>query len=777
MATLLVAAIILPNQFKAQSCPWAKTAGGVNEDFGAAVATDSKGNVYYLGNFYSQSANFGGSPTLHNQAYAAGNYGSEIFLVKYDSCGTFIWAKQAGGKNDAHGTCITTDDSGYVYIGGYSNCDTLFLGTTKLINVGGSSNAFVAKYNSSGIAQWVKGGGGNAQNYLQAIALDGSKNIYVTGSFNSDTLTFGSTILKNGYSGNNGDIFTAKFDNNGNIQWLQGGEGNGVDVGYGIGTDAAGNVYVAGTFGSPYIRFGTDSVANSGYNDIFVVKYNTSGAVQWLKGAGAPDDDQALGLASDATGNVYITGHIGSSATPVTFGTGVSLTNSVTNSLTMFIAKYDNTGAALWARSGKPNGYTLNMGYGIKLDAGGNPNVIGFFGSDSLNLGAVSVYNSSLTSGTSGNDSTDIFVAKYKSNGNVSWVRSAGGTGHDYGYAIATGPNNSLYITGEFDSPTISFAGSATYSLTPGSLPLNGDAFICNNISTLPVTPNICLVSADSINAVNEYNVVYWDKAPYTTASNFIIYREVTSGSYKKIGSQPYSALSRFIDTVRSIGPANGDPMVSTYRYKIQFMDTSGTYSYMSPYHNTVYFQHNSSGNFSWNLYTVGNPTVTPVSNYYLMRDDNSTGSWHSIGSTTGTQTNLTDPNYTTYSVTANWRVDADTFNCTPTFRYGVNSGQAAIIKSKSNISNNRGGFGINNVINSSALNIYPNPAKGSFVIETTLTEKQNVQVIDVNGKIVLNQTINGTTAIDAGALNEGVYNINITNRSNVVNKRLVIVK
>jgi hypothetical protein len=74
-------------------------------------------------------------------------------------------------------------------------------------------------------------------------------------------------------------------------------------------------------------------------------------------------------------------------------------------------------------------------------------------------------------------------------------------------------------------------------------------------------------------------------------------------------------------------------------------------------------------------------------------------------------------------------------------------------------------------------VNIYPNPNNGSFVIEASNSTKQSMQVYDVNGKLVLNQTINGKTTIDANNLNEGVYNISLQSNEGVVNKRLVIVK
>jgi hypothetical protein len=78
---------------------------------------------------------------------------------------------------------------------------------------------------------------------------------------------------------------------------------------------------------------------------------------------------------------------------------------------------------------------------------------------------------------------------------------------------------------------------------------------------------------------------------------------------------------------------------------------------------------------------------------------------------------------------------------------------------------------------NNEQVNIYPNPNNGSFVIEQSSVAKQTMQVYDVNGKLVLSQTINGKTSIDANSLNEGVYNISLQSNEGVVNKRLVIVR
>ncbi len=84
---------------------------------------------------------------------------------------------------------------------------------------------------------------------------------------------------------------------------------------------------------------------------------------------------------------------------------------------------------------------------------------------------------------------------------------------------------------------------------------------------------------------------------------------------------------------------------------------------------------------------------------------------------------------------------------------------------------------GMNKLIGSNDITIYPNPNNGSFVIEPNSATKQIMQVYDVNAKLVLTQTINGKTSIDASSLGEGVYNISISSKEGIINKRIVLVK
>jgi hypothetical protein len=498
-----------------------------------------------------------------------------------------------------------------------------------------------------------------------------------------------------------------------------------------------------------------------------LVKYNTSGTEQWLRAAGGTDNDQVRGLASDASGNVYITGFIGYSST-VAFGTHTITNNS--SSIEMFLAKYDASGTAQWARSTQGDGYSDNEGYGVSLDAGGNPYVIGFYSSDVLNFGGgMTVNNDAFVTAPGQDTAYDIFAAKYKTNGTLSWARTAGGAGNDFGYGISPGPQNSLYITGEYLSPTISFAG-IPLTLATGSLAGTGDAFISNNIATSPVTPAICMVTVDLPSINNE---IYWDKTlpEYAIVDSFIVYRyDIITSGYLRIGAVSIDSLSMLTDTARNVGgPNGGDPQYSSYQYKLAILDTAGNMSALSPYHQSIFVQQ-SNQNFSWNAYTIEGVS-TPVSGYQFLRDDNNTGAWHGLVNTAGLAT--TDPNYASFP-NGNWRVQAFGLSCTPT--------RATINTTRSNIKHSIS-IGIQtNEISLQGVTIYPNPANESVTIEL---EQQvgatTIKIINVLGQVMEAEIMlpaSGTKIlkqINTSNFAKGIYTIVIETNKAKAFRKLVI--
>lgn len=291
---------------------------------------------------------------------------------------------------------------------------------------------------------WAKAAGGTGGPNFdvgQSVSTDAMGNILVTGYFDSPTITFGSITLTNTNSYN--DIFIAKYDASGNVIWAKSAGGDSSDYSFGIASDINGNVLITGSFNSPIIVFGNDTLKNTdstgNSSDVFIVKYSPSGNPVWAKSAGGIYHDYGNSIAVDKNGNVLVTGVFQSPN--IIFGN-----DTLNNGLNIFIAKYSSVGNILWAKSA--GGFSWCNAYGISTDVNGNVLITGSFYSPIAIFGSDTLINK-------GND--DIFIVKYDASGNPLWAKSAGGTSYDFGYSISTDNSGNILLTGIFESPTITF--------------------------------------------------------------------------------------------------------------------------------------------------------------------------------------------------------------------------------------------------------------------------------------------------------------------------------
>jgi hypothetical protein len=311
-----------------------------------------------------------------------------------------------------------------------------------------------------------------------------------------------------------------------------------------------------------------------------------------------------------------------------------------------------------------------------------------------------------------------------------------------------------LWSNGE-TSRTIIVTNPNQYSVTVNYI--NGcSATSSASIATLPpdYVP-ICMVTVDSL---SQFNQVIWTKPFTSEIDSFIVYREITTDTYKRLGAIPYQgALSIFIDTVRTkYFPNTGDPNAGTYRYKIQVVDTCGGYSDLSPYHNTI-FIYNSNGTFTWpKLYSIENG-INPVNSYVLMRDDSSSGHWHAINSVSGTQYTVTDPAYSIYKDIAKWRVETLwSIVCIPSKDLKA----TAYSTSRSNKASKETS-GIADQEFHDLFSLYPNPTDG----KTTLEIKEQVdpgiyiRIYNCTGELILEkQIVNRLSTFDLSDQPAGIY-------------------
>lgn len=327
-----------------------------------------------------------------------------------------------------------------------------------------------------------------------------------------------------------------------------------------------------------------------------------------------------------------------------------------------------------------------------------------------------------------------------------------------------------LWAPGGVTTQTLSVTQSGSYHVRVTNS--CGDTISSNsvivNVITPPV-PNICLISTDS---TSTNNIIYWDNTLYPAADSFVVYRyDVSSTQYVRLGALSKDS-SRFVDVMRNIGgPNGGDPQYGSWQYKLALVDTCHNESVKSPYHQSLFIQENLQ-NFTWNAYTIEAGQSNPVTGYAFSRDDNNTGNWNVLVNTTGLST--TDPNYLSYP-NGNWRVDALGFTCTGSARLANGSTLATIVKSRSNVKNNRT-TAINKLFKGD-VRIYPNPSNGYLTINvSSLSGSASAEIYNIIGENVLTQKLQEqTTQLDISEFKAGVYEVRLLNRGIIVYREKVI--
>ena len=328
---------------------WTRQLGTSAEDSGYGVATDSSGSVWIAGH-------------TKGSLGAANAGGYDAFLSKYDSSGGLLWTSQLGTSASDAGTCIAADDSGHIYITGTTGGP---LGASEAH----SSDAFLTKYDASGNLLWIRQHKSYASDYGCDVATDNSGNIYMSGS----------TMGRLGVSAAGGfDAFLSKYDSSGNLLWTRQLGTARREYGSGVATDAWGNVCITG-----YTK-GSLVATNAGGDDVFLSKYNASGDLLWTRQFGTLEKDYGRGVATDRSGNVYISGQ-----------TSGILGASSAGGSDAFLRKYDASGNLLWTcQFGTSEG---DIGGGVAIDSSGNVYISG---------------NTTGSLGVSSAGGSDAFIAK-----------------------------------------------------------------------------------------------------------------------------------------------------------------------------------------------------------------------------------------------------------------------------------------------------------------------------------------------------------------------------
>jgi len=321
-----------------------------SEAYIEGVATDVSGNSYVLGVYDSTDFSFGNYPLSH---VPFTSYDFMYFMAKITESGTVLWAKNICPTIIFGHGLIQVDNAGNIYVAGDFTGSTVTIGTTTLVNAGGigvQSDLFIAQFDSSGNSVWAERFGGTGTEHWAGFVASGGGDLYLSGSYlDETTLLFGTHTLS---GPNDSGSFIVKINNSGTPEWVTGPDKYVSLWPNSLVADSSFNIYITGGFESTTVAFGGFTLTNTmyGYDDFFLVKYDSSGACQWARSAGGDLNETGYNLALDKCGNLWVTGGgFVPSATagyPMNFdGDTVRIPSGSTPSDLLFIAHYETTGS------------------------------------------------------------------------------------------------------------------------------------------------------------------------------------------------------------------------------------------------------------------------------------------------------------------------------------------------------------------------------------------------------------------------------------------------
>jgi hypothetical protein len=469
---LLIAGISCSMAMQAQTLDWAKQSGGENQDIGRTIITDAAGNVYTSGSFVG-TVDFDPGAGVFNLVSETGNDILDIYISKLDASGNFVWAKRIGGQGYQQARALTLDASGNILLCGRLQGTADFDPGAGVMNLTATfgGDIFICKLNASGELVWAKQMGGDAQDYGFGIATDAAGNVYTTGHF-TGTADFnpGSDVTELTSLGNL-DIFVSKLTAAGNFVWTKQIGGTDADKAASMAVDAAGNVFVTGTFRGT-CDFdpgnGNTSLTSGGEEDAFVMKLEASlGMFSWVKSFSGSDISYLYSVALDASGNVVVGGNFRGTAD---FDPGAGVVNLTTadEESDAVICKLDASGNLVWAK--QIGGEDEQISFSVAFDMAGNVYTTGsFYSTVDFNPGN-GVFN--MTS--AGED--DIFIGKLNAAGEFVWAVQLGGVDTDNGCAITVDAAGKVYSTGYFRGTADFDPQAGTFNMTATGVDI--DAYV-----------------------------------------------------------------------------------------------------------------------------------------------------------------------------------------------------------------------------------------------------------------------------------------------------------
>ena len=409
------------------------------------MVTDEAGNVYVCGNVNGVADFDPGPDTVLN--VSAGINGDH-YLVKYGPSGNYIWHLAVGGSGTEIPKALILDHNGdLIMVGRFDSYFDWDPGEGEnSFGSAGSTDGFVAKYDTSGNHIWAQRIGGTSHDEAYGVAVDDNNNVYVTGWMNG-TIDFdnGPETLALTNPGGPWDAYCVKYDPSGQVQWARGIAGDGSQRGMSM-VYLGGHVYCYGIFTGQLVVDGVASVTSIGGQDDYLCKLDTSGNLVWARSVGGAGVEQAEVIRADGT-HLYISGTFEQTidADP---GDGVIPLTS-TGGRSLYYTKLDTAGNALWSHQVRGNNHFDGV-CDLAVDADGNVFLTGaYYEEQDFDSGEGEFIMAPIIA-------NDLYLMMVDAEGNFQWARSIATAGvFDTANGLATDAQGNVFVTGGFGDTAV----------------------------------------------------------------------------------------------------------------------------------------------------------------------------------------------------------------------------------------------------------------------------------------------------------------------------------
>lgn len=351
-------------------------------------------------------------------------------------------------------TDMKTDKDGNLYVCGYFE-NWVNFGNGQILAEGDNHNAndiFLAKYDALGNLLWVQTAGSKEDDKALSMALSGD-NVYITGYF-GHVCYFGEDEML--LTKDRQNMYLANYDRDGNLKWVRQPESDGILRGLGLAADSEGSAYVTGNFRKE-LTAGDYTISSQMEKNSYLVKYDSSGKVSWLKqfsgGTSLITYLYVYDIACDHNDNIIVAGEMMGKVRfdNITYTTHSEyMREGALPRRETFMAKYHPNGTVKWMKSA---GLECNFG---DLTIGPDNDIImtGYFKGtlDGNKKGQAKFEDKYVETHYDlfGDNTEDVYVVRFNENGGLKWVKAFGGRGQDRGNAITTDADGNIYVTGFF---------------------------------------------------------------------------------------------------------------------------------------------------------------------------------------------------------------------------------------------------------------------------------------------------------------------------------------